>query len=783
MMLYAVTVLVCCVHGVLAGCPNTAGLVLGSIFGTLAVVAIVIGVIAFIYYRRSKKDKSKLKLNEENLKHGHDNPTFTGDVEMGRINKNSQTSANKAKDYPGYVECREYESPVKSGQVAILSQNGSGIPRSLFLEDRASPAGGKTRLVHKTGSSGSLDNSYPATDANIIVVPLLSQDIMGLGFNVDGNMKEGIFVSKLHKRGPAHDTGLISVGDRIMSVTVSFENMVLEDAMTILSYASPYPVKLCLQRPSTATMRPSNAEPKAADNQGADDIDINHPVYRSQSLDDLRQINKEGLLHPRRTWSEWKRAGYVPNKPVEEGRLKKWKGKTDIVEETSESGDLQTQSSASNYSIPDLKIDIQDLRMDSNDADAPIVHVTEAEVTNEAKAEVDGITAEVHEVEVNYESKLAPEPLDPDVSVSPNEPNSVEDAVHNELKANDDTTMSDNGESVMGDGVPDGSISAALPTEKPPAIPDDEVQPVGDSNITALVKNPEYSSQAEGQDENDEGSVGDVIRDYFSNSPTILQQFGLSPNADHEPSTDVNSIKVDVDSADAEATKLSDGINITGTVENKAEMIAGSPDSGFMGTRAPGDSETQKTSASSNSSASSGSVSPSQGDEGVDIQNDKTSSLISRKVGGDLVFNIASSGFSEVQKEVEVKPTKTKSGPKGGLAYYVSIDDHGAPSHAIRPIAGVDLSSMDLGQPELIRPMLSTDTTLIQAPTSVNSYQATQAESNTKVSRDENDNSASLLDNKASKLTVETSETVTIIKQNEIPEAFTVTLNREDSEA
>lgn len=55
MMLYVVAVLVFCVHGVFAGCPNTAGVVLGSIFGTLAVVAIVIGVIAFVYYRRSKK--------------------------------------------------------------------------------------------------------------------------------------------------------------------------------------------------------------------------------------------------------------------------------------------------------------------------------------------------------------------------------------------------------------------------------------------------------------------------------------------------------------------------------------------------------------------------------------------------------------------------------------------------------------------------------------------------------------------------------------------------------
>ena len=590
-----------------------------------------------------------------------------------------------------------------------------------------------------------------------------------------------------------------------MSVTVSFENMVLEDAMTILSYASPYPVKLCLQRPSTATMRPSDAKPEASDNQEADDIDINHPVYRSQSLDDLRQINKEGLLHPRRTWSEWKRAGYIPNKPVEEGRLKKWKGKTDIVEETSESGDLQTQSSASNYSIPDLKIDIHDLRMDGDDMDASVKDVTEAELTNEMKTEVDGVTAEVHVEEVNFESKSAPEPLDPDVSVSPSEPDPADDVTHSDYKANDEVSMTNTADNVMGDGVPDGSVSASVPTEKPPAIPDDEVQSADDSNITKLVINPEHSDPAEEQDGSNEGSVGDVIRDYFSNSPTILQQFGLSPNTDHETKTDVNSIKVDVDSADAKGTKVTDGINITAAVENKAEMLAGSPDSGFMGTRAPGENEMQKTSASSNSSASSGSASPSQGDEGVDIENEKKSSLISRKVGGDLMFNIPSSGFSKVQKEVDMKPAETKSGPKGGVAYYVSIDDHGAPSHAIRPIAGVDLSSMDLGQPELIRPKLSTDTTLIQAPTSLNSYQASQAESDTKVSRDENDNSASLLDTKASKLTVqlggsssainslpsptakdyriETSETVTIIKQNEIPEAFTVTLNREDSEA
>ncbi|KAK2168396.1 hypothetical protein LSH36_17g09024 [Paralvinella palmiformis] len=649
------------------------------------------------------------------------------------------------------------------------------------------------------------------TDSNIIVVPLLSQDIMGLGFNVDGNMKEGIFVSKLHKRGPAHDTGLISVGDRIMSVTVSFENMVLEDAMTILSYASPYPVKLCLQRPSSIASRPSNTEEKAVDNSEEEDVDINHPVYRSQSLDDLRQINKEGLLHPRRTWSEWKRAGYVPNKPVEEGHLKKWKGKADIVEETSESGDLQTQSSASNYSIPDLKIDIHDLRMDSDDGDVPTIQITEAEVTGNAKVnemniEASEVAAEVCAEDGNSDTKITPEPLDPDVSVSPSDES---EAIANDVSPSEDV------DNAVSTALPDGSMSVSVPTEKPPAVPnndddddDDDVdggKVVKEESIVALGKSSAYTDEAEGQDGNDEGSVGDVIRDYFSNSPTILQQFGLTPNGDQQVSTDdANSSRPDSNPSDAKAAVTLDGISITAVTESKSEMVAGSPDSGFMGTRPTDDNEIQKTSASSNSSASSGSASPSQGDEGVDIDNSKKSSLISRKVGDGLVFDIKPSGYNDIRKEVEVKP-EAKSGPKGGLAYYVSIDDHGTPSHAIRPIAGVDLSKMDLGQPELIRPKPSGDSTLIQAPTSTNSYEGTKMEPDTKVSRDENDNSASLMDTKSSKLTVqldgssnsinslssssnkeyriEKSENVTIIKQNDVPEAFTVTLTREDSEA
>lgn len=38
----------------------------------------------------------------------------------------------------------------------------------------------------------------------------------------------------------------INLGDRIMALTVCFESIVYEDALTILSYASPYPVELTL---------------------------------------------------------------------------------------------------------------------------------------------------------------------------------------------------------------------------------------------------------------------------------------------------------------------------------------------------------------------------------------------------------------------------------------------------------------------------------------------------------------------------------------------------------
>ncbi|CAN7995292.1 unnamed protein product, partial [Ixodes hexagonus] len=143
-----------------------------------------------------------------------------------------------------------------------------------------------------------MDDSCLPMEPERILVPLRGHDFTGLGFNICGNMRDGIFVKDVLNRGPANESGLIKPGDRIASVTVSFANMVYEDALTILSYASPYDVKLELVKPNEKTNHgfPSitgSGKLSLASRTSGKSQRLFHPLYRSQSIDDLTQIGKE----------------------------------------------------------------------------------------------------------------------------------------------------------------------------------------------------------------------------------------------------------------------------------------------------------------------------------------------------------------------------------------------------------------------------------------------------------------------------------------------------------
>ncbi|CAG7816171.1 unnamed protein product, partial [Allacma fusca] len=83
--------------------------------------------------------------------------------------------------------------------------------------------------------------------------------------------------------------------DQITAMTVSFKHMVLEDAITLLSYASPYEVNLDMVHFSDKAlahrgMQVSTASPGQSGSGTATIERVCHPFFKSQSIDDLRKV-------------------------------------------------------------------------------------------------------------------------------------------------------------------------------------------------------------------------------------------------------------------------------------------------------------------------------------------------------------------------------------------------------------------------------------------------------------------------------------------------------------
>ncbi|XP_041352927.1 uncharacterized protein LOC121371248 [Gigantopelta aegis] len=274
--------------------PNIAGIVVGSVFGTLAVVLLVLGIIFFLLWRRRRvflntpKKTRKAELTEDvpTPEHeGHVNPAFN--------DSHADTATAMEQGFGGYVQCNDLDSLPKTKTPVVSPVSKDDRRKTWTSLPRPDIPG-----IQRQGSLGSLDENILSTmDPDIIGVWLHSQDFIGLGFNISGNMRDGIFVSQVHNRGPAIESGKVNVGDRILSVTISFQNTVFEDALTILSYASPYPVKITLQKQVSAI---NSQKPNEANEN------LSHPLYRSQSLDALQRLGKDPLFRPKRTLSEMK---------------------------------------------------------------------------------------------------------------------------------------------------------------------------------------------------------------------------------------------------------------------------------------------------------------------------------------------------------------------------------------------------------------------------------------------------------------------------------------------
>ncbi|XP_014206150.1 uncharacterized protein LOC106637753 [Copidosoma floridanum] len=254
-------------------CGGCAGSVAASVAGTFIATCLAIAVAGLLYrqWRRHKGKHLVLVTDPEIVDEAYafDNPCF----------KDCTPAAGK-------------RSLERSVSLTLRSETNATTPVTTPLTTNAAPKSPKDanhRWSTPWSNFGRLDKRRNLDDSclgakMVNVVALRSRDFTGLGFNVCGNMREGIFVKDLLHRGPASESGRIHPGDRITSVTISFRSMVYEDALTILSYASPYDVEIAVESGGDATTKPTSLLKRSV---GPSARHLYHPLYRSQSIPEL----------------------------------------------------------------------------------------------------------------------------------------------------------------------------------------------------------------------------------------------------------------------------------------------------------------------------------------------------------------------------------------------------------------------------------------------------------------------------------------------------------------
>ncbi|XP_076315458.1 uncharacterized protein LOC143227989 [Tachypleus tridentatus] len=286
-------------------CYST-GEVAGIAIATFIVTLVLGGlglVVTWYLWKRQKSARvtaGKLGTEEEKAddkgKFAIDNPHFRSDEPDG-------TTLDAAEKGKAVVSC---DRPTLPGEL-----NSKVAPaHTKHKKSRLPLTNPFTSVFYLNKKQRTMDDTDLAIEPERVMVPLRGHDFSGLGFNIFGNMRDGIFVKDVLHRGPASESGRIKAGDRILSVNVSFSNMVYEDALTILSYASPYDVQLELEKVSESNQgmsSPSESKRLGSSSFSGGGQRLFHPLYRSQSIDDLTQIGKDVIpshaISPKRSKS------------------------------------------------------------------------------------------------------------------------------------------------------------------------------------------------------------------------------------------------------------------------------------------------------------------------------------------------------------------------------------------------------------------------------------------------------------------------------------------------
>ncbi|VDP18226.1 unnamed protein product [Onchocerca flexuosa] len=144
-----------------------------------------------------------------------------------------------------------------------------------------------------------IQNDLPTNDSmNIledVVRCLLDKDTSALGFQI-AQRSDGICISYVEPNGPADRSGNIFVGDKIKEVTITFENMPISDALTILSCASTYKIRLELERAIINDTIQSDCTDATEHFDTSNPIQLSSFLYKSHSTSDLTPQSQKAQM-------------------------------------------------------------------------------------------------------------------------------------------------------------------------------------------------------------------------------------------------------------------------------------------------------------------------------------------------------------------------------------------------------------------------------------------------------------------------------------------------------
>ncbi|CAF1339947.1 unnamed protein product [Adineta steineri] len=219
------------------------GTLAGAIIGTLLLSAFIAFLTWMIYLRQ--------KLQEL---HSYENHGKKHVRTLSKQQSMAPSSSNHKKQYTNddAVDCKDNQLPVD-----VTDYKFGTFP---FRQSQTPSVSGHYNHIDWLNRNQSSFRSVTMDkDVEMIDIELLNPTFCGLNFSITGNMRAGIFVKEILDKETSqghmklNSSDQLRPGDRIIALTICFESIVYEDALTILSYASPYPVILRVQRPLRST--------------------------------------------------------------------------------------------------------------------------------------------------------------------------------------------------------------------------------------------------------------------------------------------------------------------------------------------------------------------------------------------------------------------------------------------------------------------------------------------------------------------------------------------------